>query len=761
VVYRIAISTALFCLTFLPLAARAQSPSFESQQPAGAPGLTPGGATGAGVQGVPVRITNTNNKAESGLPGAFSEGAAPAGALKKSLTQAEPNEFQKFVFEATGKLLPIYGADFFSSASMAPTKGAPVSGDYTLGPGDEVLIRAWGAIDIDYRAIIDRNGLINIPRVGTLSLAGVKSTNVEDLIRTTLGKSYRGFQLNVTLGQLRGITVYVVGQARQPGTYTVSSLSTVITALSESGGVSANGSFRHVQLKRAGRLIAEIDLYAFLAKGDKSADMKLIDGDVIVVPARAAQVALTGEVETPAIYELRNADDDLRSVLEIAGGLPVLADPRRITLERIEPGRNQPRTVEELALDASGMSRKLRNGDLVSVVAISSEFANAITLRGAVGQALRLPFRTGMKITDVIPSKEFLATRMAIRRQNSALNNQKDFVASVGNLYDEVNWDYAVVERPNRGDLTVSLVPFDLGKALADPKGPDNLLLQAGDILSIFSADDVRIPIAKRRVFVKIEGEVKRPGVYQVAAGENLTNIILNAGGVTSDAYLFGTEFYRESVRKAQLENLDKLLRRLEQQLNSESGRLAANQSGFADSAGITAMQARQTKEQETRDKFLQRMRDLKPTGRMSLGVSPNETHVGVMPGVRLENGDRLVIPNRPDFVQIYGAVNLDSAIFWESGRTVSDYLHKAGLGPDSDKDALFVLRADGSVISNAGRWMTSVAGAEIYPGDIIVVPEKSDKESFWPAFTRYLKDYTQIFSNLGVGAAGIKILRQ
>jgi len=683
---------------------------------------------------------------------------APVLAAHTVQRAAAPNEFQKFVQEATGKLLPLYGSNYFAGVdAVRPIQGAPVPNDYPLGPGDELLIRAWGTIDIDFRATVDRNGLVSIPKVGTVPLAGVRAADVEDVIRNAIGKYFRGFSLNVTLGQLRTVTIYVVGQAKRPGTYTVSSLSTLVTALSEAGGPNENGSLRRVQVKRAGKQIAELDFYAFLAKGEKSGDVKLIDGDVVVIPPAAGYVALTGQVETPAVYEIRSQADDVRSVLELAGGLPINADPRRALIERIDPGKNLPRSVEDFVLDNEGMKKSLKSGDLITVLPMRPEFSNAVTLRGSFYRTLRMPYRQDMKVTDLIPSKEGLVSRSSLQRQNRPNADQGNLVAGLGNQYDEINWDYAVVERLNRADLTATLVPFNLGKALADPRSSDNLPLRPGDTVTVFTADDIRVPIAKRRVLVQLEGEVRIPGIYQMAPGESLVNLLQRAGGVTSDAYLFGVEFYRESARAMQQANLDKYVRRVEQQMLTESRKNLANRS-TTDSQGASVQMAM---EAEARTSFIQKLRELKASGRIALNFSAEDNKVAQFPDFRLESGDRLVIPSRPAYVQVMGAVNTESAMLWQPGKTVSDYLDQSGVSSLADEGAVFVMRANGAVVSNAGRWLSGVKGLEALPGDIVVMPEKVDVETTWTAFVRGAKDVTQVFANLGLGAAAIKTLRE
>ncbi len=754
--YRFAVRIALilavgFCSSPISWAAVLSSTSLPNLPSSAATGTN--GLPVASVPG-PVHIT------DQGQDTSAAAGKLPSAEATSNPTFVPanaPNQFQKFVQLATGKLLPVFGANFFSrSNTVAPIQAGPVPSDYPLGPGDEVLIRAWGSIDINYRTTIDRNGLISIPRIGTLSLAGVKAGNVEEVIRNAISKNYRNFHLNVTLGRLRAITVYVVGQARHPGSYTVSSLSTLVTALFQSGGPNANGSLRRVEVKRGDKQVAEMDLYAFLARGDTSNDVRLLDGDVIVIPPKGPQVALTGEVETPGIYELRGDHDDLQSLLAVAGGLPVLANPHQALLERIDPTQTRPRTVEQFALDAAGLAKTLKDGDLLTVLPITPAFANAITLRGSMFHSLRLPYRPGMRVTDLIPSKAYLVSQAAVGKQNGALLS-KNLLGSVGNLYTDINWDYAVVERIKRKDSEPALIPFDLGRALADPSGADNISLLPGDTVTVFSSADLQIPINQRHVYVSLEGEVRHPGVYQVSAGETLSKVVSAAGGLTPQAYLYGAEFDRVSVRKLQQKNMDRLLNKLQQQSLSQESTQAANQSVYGSAGG--QLQTQLAAEQAARAQFFQRLREIKPTGRITLGLAPDATDASMLPSLHLENGDRLMVPSRPDFVQVYGAVDTESSLLWQPGKSVSDYVARAGVARDGDTDALFVLHADGTVASNSGHWLSGVGGANIYPGDIIVVPEKFDRTSFWTAFMQNAKDFTQVFANFGLGAAGIKAL--
>lgn len=714
-------------------------------------------------------------------------------ALQPSLPPLKPNEFQKLMLESTGQKLSLFGMDFFEN-TYAPSLNAPVSNDYALGAGDEVLIRGWGSVDIDVKAVVDRNGAISIPKVGTVQLAGVKAARAEATIRAAIGRYYRDFELSVTMGQLRSITIYVVGQARKPGAYNVSSLSTLVSGLFASGGPNATGSLRHVILKRANQTVVDFDLYAFLAQGMKQGDEKLIDGDVIVIPAAAGYVALTGAITTPGVYELKDDKETIDDLLAVAGGTPVSAQLTQVKLERIAATANnaESRTVESFTLDAQGLKKTLRRGDSLFVPTLIAGFANAVTLRGNVSQPARQPWAAGMRVRDLIPSHSVLVSAASIQKQNQVLmqepskqekkdskdnkeskdgrenkeiSDSKDnkdttetLASRIGNLLEEVNLDYAVIERVNPKDLSLQLIPFNLGNVLKDAADPDNQLLQPRDVVTVFSATDVRVPLAKRRVFVRVEGEVARPGVYQMVANDTLQTLVDKAGGLTRDAYLFGSAFHREEVRKSQEENLKNLVQRLEAESAGNLNQIAQSSGGASD---VAIVQARVQMAQTLRKQSLERLRSLKPAGRIAMNLSPQVSNVvSQLPSIRLESGDRLVVPNRPDFVYVFGSVNTESALLHISGKTVSDYLAQAGLGSGADRDNVILMRADGSAMTNSSSWGNSVMRTAVMPGDSIILPEKLDRESGWSAFTRNAKDITQILYQFGLGVAAYRTLR-
>jgi hypothetical protein len=266
----------------------------------------------------------------------------------------------------------------------------------------------------------------------------------------------------------------------------------------------------------------------------------------------------------------------------------------------------------------------------------------------------------------------------------------------------------------------------------------------------------------KRQVFVRVEGEVNVPGVYQMTAGDTLQGLIAKAGGPTSNAYLFGTAFYRETVRKEQEANLQRAADRFEAQVRSEQSTQAANLRGLSptDAAAATAQFEAERRISEER---IARFRKLQPTGRIAFGMDPSDRSFAHLPQVKLQNGDRLVVPSKPAFVNVFGAVNVEASPLWKPNTRVNDYLKLAGTAVDADVDNVFVLRVDGTVVSSEsqGWFFGKIGGVEVMPGDTIVVPEKLDKQTPWSKFMQGARDWTQIFANFGLGAAAIQTLRK
>ena len=674
-----------------------------------------------------------------------------------------PSVFARFVEAATGQLLPVFGTSFFEGAASSGIRdNGPVAGDYELGPGDEVVIRAWGSIDVDYRATVDRNGQISLPKVGSFTVAGVKASEIERHLRAQIGRLYTNFTLNVTLGQLRGLKVFVVGPAQRPGVLNLQSPATLLSAVVAAGGPAPYGSMRKVQLKRDGRVVTELDVYDFLVQGDKSRDIQLASGDVVVFQPVGARVALTGSIDLPRIYELKGAQESVGDVLRYAGGLPALVNPHRAQLERVDAWQAPAaRFVESFALDAAGLSKPLRDGDVLSLSPISPQFANAVTLTGHVAQPYRYNFQPGMRIRDLIPNREALVSVDFHKRKNALVQLLQPVVRRPSSiLFDELNWDYAVIERLNLADLSTQIIPFNLGKAVLQNDPANNLELRAGDVVTVFGQTEVRVPVERQTRIVTLEGEVATPGIYQLQAGETLKGLIARAGGFTKQAYVFGLDFSREETRKRQRENLAEAVARLEALAATQAARTAANR---IDDTAAAAAQTAAAGNAATQAQ-LSRLSRIQPNGRIALELDPTAQSLDALPDLPLEGGDRIVVPTRPGFVTVTGAVSNNNARLWKPGRSAADYLRLAGLEEAGDPSNIFVLRADGTVVNaNERRGLFgggSLESLALYPGDALVVPNQLDFETWGRGLVRNLKDFSQIFANFGLGAAAIKTLR-
>ncbi len=795
-----------------------------------APGYTPAPSTRPREgQGGPTRQQATGAGAAArqqqpgGSPG-FS-GAAPQGHFnpqeqlrRRDAAPAKPSEFQKFVEAATGRLLPTFGASFFTDPNedFASLDNVPVSADYSVGTGDEVILRAWGSIDVDYRSVVDRNGMLNLPKVGSFSVAGVKASELEKHLRAQIARLYTNFNLSVALGQLRGVKVYVVGAAQRPGVYNLPGQATLLSAIAFTGGPAPYGSMRKVVLRRDGKDVTEIDLYDFLVLGDKSKDLQLAAGDVVLFQPSGPRVALTGALDLAAIYELKSATETVRDLLRYAGGAPVLADRNRAQLERVDGAQAQAvRFVEEFRLDDVGLLKPLRDGDLLTLLPISPRFANAVTLKGPVAQPLRYAHRPGMRIRDLIPDREALISPDFYRRKNllvqvlesddeerpetaprleleskqsvgpvperneraaraqnnpRAVNGRDDERGAANRaaagrakkspaaLFDELNWDYAVIERLIEKDLSTQVIPFNLGKAVLEGDPAHNLELLAGDVVTVYSQKDVRVPVARQTRLVTVEGEVGAPGVYQLRPGETLKGLIDRVGGFTPQAYVYGLDFSREETRQRQRENLASAITRLEALSATQSARDAANRRDEVSAANTAAVSNAATQAQ------LARLSRIEPNGRIALELTPEVKNLDALPDVPLDHGDRISVPTRPAFVTVAGAVVNSNAFLWKGGRTAGDYLKLAGVDESADPSNMFILRADGTV-NHAGEkrsfWGGNALESErLQPGDALIVPNQLDFETWGRALVRNLKDWSLIFSQFGLGIAAINTLK-
>lgn len=771
---------------------------------------------------------------------------ANVGENRQVLPPEPLTEFQKFVATTSGVVLPIYGVDLFRNvpSTFAPLQMTPVPSDFVIGPGDEVRIRVWGQVSFEANVRVDRSGDIYLPHIGPVHVAGLQFGQLDSHLREAIGRVYRNFDLTVDMGQIRSIQVYVAGQARRPGVYTVSSLSTLVDALFASGGPSVHGSLRNILLRRGSTVVADFDLYDLIVRGDKSKDVKLLPGDVIYIPPTGPQVAVTGSVRMQAIYELRGKET-LGDLFRDTGGITAVASSARISIDRIQDHRD--REAMEVAYDKAGLSTPLDDGDLIHINSIIPRYEKTVTLRGNIANPGRFAWHPGMRVSDLIPDKDSLITRNywwrrvqqglpapefepaagwssigqpvypaqipmtgrelpaanAIPNQPAATGpaytplpqntfgteppqqsagadqNQASHGPATGGsslaaqqqsryggyrgavqptevniLAPEIDWDYAVIERLDSDTLKTKLLPFDLGKLVLNHDPSQDLELQPGDVVTIFSEADIRLPLAQQTKIVKLEGEFAHAGSYTVKPGETLRDLVERAGGLTPAAYLYGSEFSRESTRAIQQIRIDEYVQSLEMQMQRGSMALAA--SATANPADLATGTAAQNSQRE----LVTRLRQIRATGRIVLEFKPGSRDITALPNITLEDGDVFVVPSVPANVNVVGAVYNQNSFLYSSAKRVGDYLRMAG-GPNrnADRKRAFIIRADGEVVSRDGwtsPWGNSFDSLRLNPGDTIVVPDKT----FKPSALRGVIDWSQMFSQFALGAASLSVLR-
>jgi protein involved in polysaccharide export with SLBB domain len=697
---------------------------------------------------------------------------------------------------------------------------------------------------------VDRSGQIYIPQVGQISVAGIHYGDLEQHLKSEISKTFKNFNVTASIGRLRSIQIIVVGNARYPGTYTISSLSTLVNAIFASGGPVPQGSLRHIQVRRDGATITDFDFYDLLIKGDKSKDVRLLPGDILYIPHVGPLVAVSGSVNSPAIYEMKD-NSTLNDLIEIAGDLSTVADTNKITVDRFV--EHQARKTLEFPYDAQARALPLQDGDIVRVFSIVPRFEDTVTLRGNVANPGRYPWKPGMRISDLIPDVQALLTRRYWRNRaaivngrateyplqaplsqtqsNRSTSNQpsngntpnstatpgvsdstqnpnlpetlpdaagssnladaiyaqnqqnptgsdssnagnastgsqspaqavssnpnsnpnspnpntvKDIAEDVRRYAPEINWDYAIIQRVNPNDLTSKLVWMSPRKAILEHDEASNLELQPGDIVTIFSQRDISVPQTERSQYVIVEGEVVRAGVYKLENNETLRSILQRAGGLTPNAYVYGSQLTRESARVDQQKSLDQLATTMEVQIRQSAVSVAASASPGELPQLLAAQEA-----------IVGQLRSTRASGRVALPVRPKDKSLTDFPDMVLEDSDRLSIPHTPSTVSVVGDVYNPGSFIFESHNTAGAYLDLAGKGkPQSDLHHAFVLRANGIVVA-ANNVNGPFNGAKferlrLYPGDQIVVPYKLPTG----AFVRGLRDWTQIMSQLALTGA-------
>ncbi len=369
-----------------------------------------------------------------------------------------------------------FGYEFFREASLMPRQDISVTSDYVVGPGDEIRLMLWGRINAQYVLTVDRDGNINIPEIGPLSVAGMRFADMKKFVVQN-AEQIVGAKANVTMGDLKSIQVFVLGEVKRPGSYTLDSFSTITNAILAAGGPTEIGSLRNIRMKRNNRTVVVMDFYDLLLKGDKSQDAVLQSGDVVFVPTVGPLVGIAGNVKRPAIYELKGKYD-LQNLFELAGGIIPTAYTQQIQVERIQ--KNERQVV--IDIDDRDLTKSkdvmLQDADLVKVFSIFEEVKNVVYLNGNVKRPGKYELKPGMRVRDLIKDEN--------------------------DLLKETYFDYALVKRLTPPDLEVKLIPFDLGKVIFHDDAENNIKLQPEDSIYIFSKW-----LFLEKPFVTVEGEVR------------------------------------------------------------------------------------------------------------------------------------------------------------------------------------------------------------------------------------------------------------
>lgn len=657
----------------------------------------------------------------------------------------------------------VFGRNIFNTRNLTfePSVNLATPPNYRLGPGDEVIIDIWGTSQNTIRQQISPDGTINIEKIGPVSLSGMTVSEANEYLKRVLGKTYSGLdapdgtlEIRLTLGNARTIQINVMGEVIQPGTYALSSFSTVFHALYRAGGVNQIGSLRNVQVTRNGKTVAKVDVYDFIMKGKTQDDIRLQEGDVIIVPAYEALVQISGNVKRPMKFEMKK-NETLATLIGYAGGFSADAYTRSLRVVRQNGEEYEINTVKEIDYSAYPM----RNGDVVTAEAILNRFTNKLEVRGAV-------YRPG------------------IYQLNGEINTVRALVNEAKGLMGDAFTNRAVLQR-EREDLTTEIISVDVRSIMAGTS-PD-IPLQKNDILYIPSIHDL-----EDRGDVAIFGEVAKPDSYSYSDNMTLEDLIIRAGGLRESASTVRVDVSRRIKDPKSTHSTDSIGQMFTFAL--KDGFVIDGEQGFTlqpydqvfvrRSPGYQAQQnvqvtgevifggtyAMTTTEERlsdlvkkaggatskaylhgaklirvANDEEKKRMRDVinlmnRQFGEAmmdSLGIRVEDTFsVGIdlekamaKPGSEydlvLREGDVLSVPKLNNTVKVNGAVMMPNTVGYLSDKNANYYLDQAGgYALNAKKSKKFVINMNGQVARIKGR-----SKDKIEPGCEIIVPSKKNKK--------------------------------
>ncbi|QSX35512.1 SLBB domain-containing protein [Shewanella avicenniae] len=709
-----------------------------------------------------------------------------------------------------------FGYALFSNAptTFAPVSDVPVPAEYMVGPGDSLKVQIFGKENSNFDLTVQRDGNINFPELGPITLAGLSFSESKNLITERVKTSMIGVDVSITMGELRSIRIFIAGEAYKPGSYTVSSLSTLTQALYVSGGVNEIGSLRDIQVKRAGRVVTHFDVYDLLLNGDASKDVRLLSGDVIYIAPVGNLVSITGEIRRPAVFELK-AGETVADVIKMASGLKPGAYPKLSTIERY--GSSTAKTIVSIDLtNSTALSTTLSNGDLIRVKSSTNRIDNAISVFGAVVRPGDYQWHQGLKVAEMLPS-------------------------IWEDLTLKADLDYALVVRETntRGDIEV--LQFNLGNAISHPDSADNLSLQPRDKLVVFDYAErttlLEPILAKLRsqsrlgapiLTAHINGNVRFSGEYPISAGASVKSLIVAAGGLKEGAYTLSAELTRQvisnengvSIEHHQL-NLQELL---QSDVNSDVKLISRDTitvrtlpdwqdtrwvtirgevkfpgtysiqrgetleavlqraGGYTDSADLYASvfvrevlkekesaEIRRFAEQLRRDlaakglsdntstvsysdaqNMLADLEKVPATGRLVIDLPALSLGVA-QADIKLEDQDMLFVPAKRQTVSVIGEVQHPTSLIFKDGLGVEEYIKLAGgTRKRADEERIYVIKANGAVQLPDDSFFSR--GTELSPGDTVVVPLDTEYKDNLSLWTQV----TGIIYNSAVALAAI-----
>lgn len=709
------------------------------------------------------------------------------------------------------KTLERFGAALFRNSVETAEKGAqkapsdiPVGPDYVIGPGDELIIEYWGRSTQRLQVTVDREGRVLLPEAGSVIVAGRTLGDAEQSIQRLLARQFRDITVDVTLGKLRTVRVYVVGDVKNPGAYDISSLSTPLTALIAAGGPTETGSYRIVNHFRGKKLVEEVDLYDLMLKGVTAGEVHMESGDSIQVPTIGPQVTVEGSVRRPAIYEL-NKEHTLDQVLALAGGVPVTGELKNVKVERVEAHArkemlsvNLPDSGPAAAQDAFKRI-EISDGDTVTVAPILPYINQAVYLQGHVFRPGKYPYKDGLKVTDIVASFSDLLPETADRAEIVRLHPPDYSPAVISfNLRD-------VLEKRAPAP---SLEPFDTirvfgryetdapkvaiyGEVLRPGEYPLSEHLTAAQLVRLAggfkrSAYRESADLSSYQIVngMRVELEHRQMPIGRAVAGEPDTDVLLKPGDVLTISQIGGWSDIGGAINVVGQvlhpgrygiqagEKLSSVIKRaggmtadayaygavLERaQVREFSARNRDEMIAKLQEANLSMGRTTTTAVSRQNEQLIDRLKQIQPSGRLVIHITGQiEKWENTPVDIEVRPGDSLFIPKEPDFVMVAGQVYSSAAITYSKGKNAGWYLNQAG-GPttSANKKDIFVVRANGTVVGRgSGEWWSGgVTSAVLRPGDTIYVPDKVSGSSLF----KNISQSVQILTGVAVAASVIR----